>query len=247
MIDTAKAIAGVWGRRCAARAHHALGRGDDALPPHPGRGGGRAARAPGARGGGSRPDGFAAPAAAGRERPERARARAGGALHAVGQPGRRRRRSARPRRLLAGGHRPDPPDREAAALGALLAGYASGAAGFAVHHAVCQTHRAGGRHAARRDERGDAPPQRPPHGRARARRARRLRGGARRAEPRPRRGARWLPSSPRRTGHTRLPSWGGGGARGRRWPPRRPGIRRLGNTPEPPGEAEIARFVRGAL
>jgi alcohol dehydrogenase class IV len=31
------------------------------------------------------------------------------------------------------------PDREALALGALLAGYASGATGYAVHHVVCQT------------------------------------------------------------------------------------------------------------
>jgi maleylacetate reductase len=41
--------------------------------------------------------------------------------------------------LLADGVTHDPPDREALALGALLAGYASGAAGIAVHHAVCQT------------------------------------------------------------------------------------------------------------
>jgi alcohol dehydrogenase class IV len=33
----------------------------------------------------------------------------------------------------------DEPDREALALGALLAGYASGEAGYAVHHVVCQT------------------------------------------------------------------------------------------------------------
>jgi len=33
----------------------------------------------------------------------------------------------------------DDPDREAVALGALLGGYAVGAAGFAVHHAICQT------------------------------------------------------------------------------------------------------------
>jgi alcohol dehydrogenase class IV len=33
----------------------------------------------------------------------------------------------------------DEPEREALALGALLAGYASGVAGIAVHHAVCQT------------------------------------------------------------------------------------------------------------
>jgi maleylacetate reductase len=37
--------------------------------------------------------------------------------------------------LLSG----DPADREALALGALLAGYASGSTGIAVHHALCQT------------------------------------------------------------------------------------------------------------
>jgi alcohol dehydrogenase class IV len=41
--------------------------------------------------------------------------------------------------LLAQGIEPQQPDREALALGATLAGYASGVAGFAVHHAVCQT------------------------------------------------------------------------------------------------------------
>ena len=41
--------------------------------------------------------------------------------------------------LLAQGIEPEQPDREALALGAVLAGYASGVAGFAVHHAVCQT------------------------------------------------------------------------------------------------------------
>jgi maleylacetate reductase len=41
--------------------------------------------------------------------------------------------------LIAEGVPRDPPEQEAVALGALLAGYASGAAGFAVHHAVCQT------------------------------------------------------------------------------------------------------------
>jgi alcohol dehydrogenase class IV len=38
--------------------------------------------------------------------------------------------------LLDGG---EEPDREALALGALLAGYASGLTGYAVHHVVCQT------------------------------------------------------------------------------------------------------------
>ena len=41
--------------------------------------------------------------------------------------------------LLAEGVTREPPDREALALGALLAGYASGATGIAVHHALCQT------------------------------------------------------------------------------------------------------------
>jgi alcohol dehydrogenase class IV len=40
---------------------------------------------------------------------------------------------------IARGLEPAEPDRTALALGALLAGYASGLTGFAVHHAVCQT------------------------------------------------------------------------------------------------------------
>jgi maleylacetate reductase len=41
--------------------------------------------------------------------------------------------------LLGEGITSDPPDREALALGAVLAGYASGCTGIAVHHATCQT------------------------------------------------------------------------------------------------------------
>jgi alcohol dehydrogenase class IV len=41
--------------------------------------------------------------------------------------------------LLAAGIRADRPVRDRLALGAVLAGYASGAAGIAVHHALCQT------------------------------------------------------------------------------------------------------------
>ena len=41
--------------------------------------------------------------------------------------------------LLAEGVSSDPPGREGLALGALLAGYASGATGIAVHHALCQS------------------------------------------------------------------------------------------------------------
>jgi alcohol dehydrogenase class IV len=41
--------------------------------------------------------------------------------------------------LLAGGITREPPGREELALGAVLAGWASGSTGIAVHHAVCQT------------------------------------------------------------------------------------------------------------
>jgi alcohol dehydrogenase class IV len=41
--------------------------------------------------------------------------------------------------LLSEGVTADPPDREDLSLGALLAGYASGSTGIAVHHALCQT------------------------------------------------------------------------------------------------------------
>ena len=41
--------------------------------------------------------------------------------------------------LIAEGLRTEDPEREALALGALLAGYAVGLTGLAVHHAVCQT------------------------------------------------------------------------------------------------------------
>jgi maleylacetate reductase len=42
-------------------------------------------------------------------------------------------------RLLAEGASGEPPHRESLALGAILAGYASGSTGIAVHHALCQT------------------------------------------------------------------------------------------------------------
>jgi maleylacetate reductase len=41
--------------------------------------------------------------------------------------------------LIAAGVPRDPPERDELALGALLSGHASGSAGLAVHHAVCQT------------------------------------------------------------------------------------------------------------
>jgi alcohol dehydrogenase class IV len=42
-------------------------------------------------------------------------------------------------RLLTGGFRPSGPRRDELALGALLAGYAAGAAGFGLHHVMAQT------------------------------------------------------------------------------------------------------------
>ncbi len=48
------------------------------------------------------------------------------------------------------------PRREELALASILAGYAVGCAGFAVHHAVCQTTVRVLRNPARADERGDA-------------------------------------------------------------------------------------------
>ena len=41
--------------------------------------------------------------------------------------------------LIATGISAEPPDRSDLALGAILAGYASGSTGIAVHHAICQT------------------------------------------------------------------------------------------------------------
>jgi alcohol dehydrogenase class IV len=51
--------------------------------------------------------------------------------------------------LIAAGLPAEPPDRSALALAAVLAGHASGSAGIAVHHAVCQSivRAAGGPHA----------------------------------------------------------------------------------------------------
>ena len=84
-------------------------------------------------------DGVAADAGPRRERDERARARDRGALHADGQPGRRAWRRCARRADRGAAFRRRSRSATDLALGALLAGYASGVAGFAVHHAVCQT------------------------------------------------------------------------------------------------------------
>ena len=81
--------------------------------------------------------------------------------------------------LIAAGLPGEPPDTQALALGALLAGYASGSTGIAVHHADLPDHRPHRGHAARRDQRGDAASLRPDDGEPRS-------GGAGRCSP-----ARW--------------------------------------------------------
>ena len=86
--------------------------------------------------------------------------------------------------LIARGLDRSGPDRTALALGALLAGYASGVAGFAVHHAVCQTIVRVAGTPARADQRRDAAALRAHDGAAGAR----ARDGARSAAALGRRG-----------------------------------------------------------
>ena len=86
------------------------------------------------------PDGVAADAGPRGERHERARARDRGALHAARPTLSPSMAALRAAELIARGlRRARSPIRPPLALGALLAGYASGLAGFAIHHAVCQT------------------------------------------------------------------------------------------------------------
>ena len=149
--------------------------------------------------------------------------------------------------LLAEGTRAEPPDRDAAALGALLAGYASGAAGFAVHHAVCQmlVRVAGTPHA-------ETNAVMLPHSaRLMAGRAPGPLGAfaAALGDPAgdPGAAAERVAALTRRTGYTRLSELGAGeehvvlvveavGAHPA-----------LGNTPDPPNAAELTAFVLAAL
>ena len=137
VIDTAKAIAGVAGRRCAAVPTTLSGA--ELTPFHRTPAGVEGARM-------VRPALVVAdPELMASQPPAQLAASALNALaHAlealytpfanpVGDAAALRASACSPRASTA-----DPPDRDAAALGALLAGYASGAAGFAVHHAVCQ-------------------------------------------------------------------------------------------------------------
>ena len=136
VIDSAKAIAGADGLRVAAipttlsgaemTPFHRMPAGVDELQA-------RAAvardRRPGA-------DGVAADARPRRERDERARARDRGALHAAREPGRRDGGAARGHAARARAGRSE---RRRSRSARCSPATRSGSAGFAVHHAVCQT------------------------------------------------------------------------------------------------------------
>ena len=140
--------------------------------------------------------------------------------------------------LLADGIGAEPPDREDLALGALLAGYASGSTGIAVHHAVCQTlvRETGTPHA-------ETNAVMLPHSAAlmapRAPEALAQFTAALGDHP--------LPALTALSGHTRLSTLGVTDAQ-------LPGVAAIvakhpliANTPHPPNEAELAALVRGAL
>ncbi|MDQ5834871.1 MAG: iron-containing alcohol dehydrogenase [Actinomycetota bacterium] len=149
--------------------------------------------------------------------------------------------------LLADGAGSDPPGREALALGALLAGYASGSTGIAVHHALCQTivRATGSPHAetnavmlphTARLMAGNAPG--PMSELA-------LALGDRRGDPNA--AAAALAPLAARCGHTRLSTLGV-------TEDHLPGIVALvaehpllANTPQPPGEEELLAVLKGAL
>jgi alcohol dehydrogenase class IV len=149
--------------------------------------------------------------------------------------------------LLADGITADPPDGEALALGALLAAYASGSTEIAVHHAMCQT-------IVRATE--------APHAETNAVM---LPHSARLMAPRapgpmseftralgdtsddPEAAAAGVARIAARCGHTRLSTLGVGEEH-------LPGVAaavaehpRLANTPDPPGEDELLAVLRGAL
>jgi alcohol dehydrogenase class IV len=149
--------------------------------------------------------------------------------------------------LLAEGVTADPPATEPLALGAVLAGYASGAAGIAVHHAVCQTvvRVAGTPHA-------ETNAVMLPHSaRFMVPRAPGALADLARAlgdpEGEPEAAAGLLSRLTARSGHTRLSTLGAREEHVDEVAATVAGHPLLGNTPDPPGEAEIADLVREAL
>jgi alcohol dehydrogenase class IV len=149
--------------------------------------------------------------------------------------------------LLAAGVTEDPPGADALALGAVLAGYASGAAGIAVHHAVCQTivRTAGAPHA-------ETNAVMLPHSaRLMAGRAPGAVGafaealGDASGDPEAAHGR--IAKLAARSGHTRLSTLGVGEEHVQPVAATAVTHPLMGNTPDPPGEDEIAGLVRGAL
>jgi alcohol dehydrogenase class IV len=139
---------------------------------------------------------------------------------------------------LSAGISASPPDREALALGALLAGYASGSTGIAVHHAVCQTlvRETGTPHA-------ETNAVMLPHSVAlMSSRAPEVVADFTRALA-----PYELTSLAALAGHSRLSTLGVGEQQ-------LPGVARtvaehplIANTPQPPGEQELLELLRGAL
>jgi alcohol dehydrogenase class IV len=149
--------------------------------------------------------------------------------------------------LIAAGLQSDPPDREEVSLGALLAGYASGATGIAVHHAVSQTivRTAGTPHA-------ETNAVMLPHSaRLMAGRAPDAMGRFARAlgdpEGDPDSAAARTATLAARSGATRLSSLGVKETQLEDLAARAGAHPLLANTPEPPDEEEFARLLRDAF
>ena len=149
--------------------------------------------------------------------------------------------------LIAAGVASDHPGREELSLGALLAGYASGAAGIAVHHAVCQTlvRTAGTPHA-------ETNAVMLPHfARLMAGRAPAAMGAfaAALGDPTgdPEAAAGRLEPLAARSGHTRLSELGVGEEQLPAVAAAAAAHPLLSNTPEPPNEEELNRLLHEAL
>jgi alcohol dehydrogenase class IV len=149
--------------------------------------------------------------------------------------------------LIAAGVEVSAPDRDEVALGALLAGYASGATGIAVHHAVCQTivRTVGTPHAETNavvlPHSARLMAARAPAAMGRFAAALGDSGGE------PESAAEAVASLTARTGITRLSELGVGEAD---LPAAAAAVAAhplLANTPEPPSEAELNRLLRAAL
>jgi alcohol dehydrogenase class IV len=155
--------------------------------------------------------------------------------------------------LIAAGVEASPPGREEIALGALLAGYASGATGIAVHHAVCQTivRTVGTPHAETNavvlPHSARLMAARAPGAMGRFAAALRDAGGEPRPAADPHSAAEGAAKLAARTGTARLSELGVGetdlpeiAATAATHP-------LLANTPEPPDEEELSRLLREAL